>query len=189
MNRKERGIARSDIVQSDMCVASGVRESKVPKIIVRRLRLWDVDIRLGLRRMNEVREFDGVLDEEHGNVIADDIPVSLLRIQLYGETAYVAREICRTLAAGDRRKAYERFGFFERPREHIGFGNIAQRFVTFEKAARTEAARVHHAFRNALVVEVKDLFPENGSLPKAPDRGHRHAACSDRRKRPRLAAS
>ncbi len=35
--------------------------------------------------MNEIRKLDGVLNEEHRDIIADDVPVSFVRIQLDGD--------------------------------------------------------------------------------------------------------
>lgn len=43
--------------------------------------------------MDKIREFDGILDEKDGNVIADQIPVALLRIKLYGKATNIANGI------------------------------------------------------------------------------------------------
>lgn len=39
MNRSERGMVRSDVIQMSMCMLSGVGETKSRKIVVRRLHL------------------------------------------------------------------------------------------------------------------------------------------------------
>ena len=39
-------------------------------------------VRLRLHGVNEVREFNGVLNEENGNVISDDVPVAFFCIKL-----------------------------------------------------------------------------------------------------------
>ena len=50
-------------------------------------------IRFHLHGVNEIGKFDGVLNEEYRNVVADQVPVSLFRIEFYCETAHVARRI------------------------------------------------------------------------------------------------
>ena len=65
---------------------------------MRRLRLRKGAVWLGLHGMNDVGKLDRVLNEENGNVVADEIPVALFRIQLDGEPAHIAREIERTFA-------------------------------------------------------------------------------------------
>ena len=47
----------------------------------------------GFHGMNQVRELDGVLDEEHWDVVADDVPVSLLCIELDGEPSHIADSV------------------------------------------------------------------------------------------------
>jgi hypothetical protein len=41
--------------------------------------------------MDEVGEFDGILDEEYRDVVADQVPVAFLRVKLDGKSAYVTR--------------------------------------------------------------------------------------------------
>ena len=43
---------------------------------MRCLRLRESSIRLLLRRMNDIRKFDGVLNEENRDVVADNVPVA-----------------------------------------------------------------------------------------------------------------
>ena len=45
------------------------------------------------------------LDEEHGDIITNDIPVALLRVKLYSEPSDITNSICTTSAAKDCRKA------------------------------------------------------------------------------------
>jgi len=58
--------------------------------------------------IDQVGKLDRVLDEEHRDVVADDVPVSLLRVELHSEAADVSRKIGRALVAGHRRDAHER---------------------------------------------------------------------------------
>src|SRR3546814_18276691 len=101
-----------------------------------------------------------LLDEEHRHVVADDVPVALLRVELDREAADVAGQVHRALVAGDGREAHERLGPLAGPLEDVGAGDVGQGFVRLEEAVRAEAASMHHALRNALMVEVEDLLAQ-----------------------------
>ncbi len=58
-----------------------------------RLCLREVPIRLLLRGMNQVRKLNSVLDEKDRNIVPDDVPISLFRVQLDGKAAHVARQV------------------------------------------------------------------------------------------------
>ena len=72
---------------------------EIPEIVVCGLRLGERPVGLLLGRMDQIGELDGILDEEHRDVVADDVPVALLRVHLDGEAAHVARQIARALVA------------------------------------------------------------------------------------------
>ena len=49
----------------------------------------------GFQCMNQIREFDGVLDEKYRHVAADQVVVALGRVELHGKSTYVTHSICR----------------------------------------------------------------------------------------------
>ena len=110
--------------------------------------------------MNEVGELDGVLDEEHRDVVADEIPVALPCVELDGEPADVTGQVERALVAGDGREADEHLRALAGLLERVGTGDVGERFVALEVAVRSVAAGVDDSFGDALVVEVEDLLPE-----------------------------
>ena len=59
-----------------------LQSNKVPKVVVRALPSWNFVIRLRLDCMNEIWEFYCFLDKENGHVVADNIPISFLRVEL-----------------------------------------------------------------------------------------------------------
>ena len=108
MNRNDRGMARSDIAHISMWVDSGISETKSQKLSC-------ADCACGKPRSGscfaawiEVGELDRVLDEEHRDVVADEVPVALLRVELHREAAHVTGEVGRALVAGDGREPHER---------------------------------------------------------------------------------
>ena len=57
-------------------------------------------VRLGFNGMDNVGELDGVLNEEHGYVVTDDVPVPFVRVELNRKPTNVANSILRD-EAGD----------------------------------------------------------------------------------------
>ena len=125
MMRKERGIARSDIVHMIMWIDLGRQPDEVPEIVVRRGRLREVAVGLGLHRMDEVGELDRVLDEEDRDVVADEVPVAFLGVELDREASDIARKVGGALVAGDRREADEGRRPLAGALEEVGAGEVA----------------------------------------------------------------
>ena len=66
----------------------GLERDEVVERIMGRAALRHLVIGLGLHGMREVRELDAVLDEEDGHVVADEIEVALLGVELHREAAH-----------------------------------------------------------------------------------------------------
>ena len=127
---------------------------------MRRLRLRERTVGLGFNRVDEVRKLDGVLNEEDGDVVADEVPVAFLGVELHCKATNVAREVERSLASRDGREADEGFCLLANALEDVGARNVGQRFRQLEKAVRTVAAGMHDPLRDALMIEVEDLLAE-----------------------------
>ena len=142
----------------------GHQGDEVPEGVVRGRGLRHLVVRLGLDRVDEVGELHRVLDEEHRDVVADQVPVAFVGVELDREAAHVARQVGRAALAEHGREAHEHrralAGFGERRR----LGDRAERVVALEVAVRRRAARVHHALGDALVVEVGDLLAQDEVL-------------------------
>jgi len=67
---------------------------KVPEVVVSRLGLGNLAVRLWFACVNDIRKFDGILDEEDGNVVAHDVPVALLCVELDSKAAYITNGVC-----------------------------------------------------------------------------------------------
>ena len=112
-----------------------------------------------LLRTDEVGELDRILDEEDRRVVADQIVVAVLGVELDRESAGIAPGIGATLLARDRRKAYERFGFRAR-REQLGLGVARHVTRDHEFAERPAALGVHDPLGYALAVELRKLLDQ-----------------------------
>ncbi|MNL39333.1 hypothetical protein D3C87_1616070 [compost metagenome] len=118
-------------------------------------------MRLGFYRVHQVRELHRVLDEEDRHVVADQVPVAFVGIELDGKAAHVARGVLGPPLARHRGKAHEHrraLAFF--CKQGRG-GQIGQGLVALEVTVGGRAARVHDALGNALVVEVRNFFTQD----------------------------
>jgi len=68
----------------------GRKTLKIPEIVMCGLSLRDFGLRFGFPGVNYVGEFNCVLDEEDGDVVAYDIPVALSSVEFDGEATDVA---------------------------------------------------------------------------------------------------
>jgi hypothetical protein len=71
----------------------GHQRDEVPERVVRAAGLRHAVVRLGLDGMDDVGELHRVLDEEHRDVVAHQVPVALFGIELDGEAARVAHGV------------------------------------------------------------------------------------------------
>ena len=133
---------------------------EVPERVMRRSRLGDLVVRLGLHGMDEVRKLDRILNKEDGDVVADQIPDAFVRVELDGKSANIARRIGGSPRSGNRRKADEDGRLLRRVAEQLRLGEMGQVFVDLEIAVRRRPARVNDPLRDPLVVEVCDLLAE-----------------------------
>src|ERR1019366_5964293 len=76
------------------------QRNEVPESIMRGCRLRKAAVGFHFYGMNEVGEFDGILDEENRDVVADQVPIAFLSVKLNRKSAHVTRGIYRTSAAG-----------------------------------------------------------------------------------------
>jgi hypothetical protein len=136
----------------------GCHRDEVPEVIVRGLRLRKSSIRLLLRRVDDIRKLDGVLNKEHGDVVANDVPIAFLCVEFYREATDVAREVGRALVAGYGRETHKRGCFLPCSLEEIGFRHLRQRLVVLEIAMGPETAGVDDTLGNALMIKMKDFL-------------------------------
>ena len=73
----------------------GREGGEVPKCVVCRLGLGDLTVGLGFRGMDQIGKLDPVLNEEDGDVVSDQIPVPLLRVEAHCKAADVAGGVGR----------------------------------------------------------------------------------------------
>ena len=151
----------------------GHQGGEVPEGVVGAGGLRHPVVGLGLERMHEVGEFHGILDEEHRDVVADDVEIPLLGVKLRREAAHVARGVGRAAFPGDGREPHEHGGVLAGLRQERGARVLGHRLVALEVAVGGRASRVHDPLGDSLMVEVGDLLAEDEVLQQggAPEPG------------------
>ena len=134
---------------------------------MRRLSLGKTAVGFLLRGMDQVRELNGILDEEDRDVVAHQIPVSFLGVELGGKTSDVSGQVGGPFVARHRREADEDGGALPSPLKQVCSCQLVQRFVVLEESMSAVATGVDYSFWNAFVIEVEDLLSEVEVLEKS----------------------
>jgi hypothetical protein len=142
----------------------GGEPDEVVEGVVGRGGLGDLVVGFGLHGVDQVGELDRVLDEEDGDVVADEVEDAVLGVELDGEAAGVAGGVGGAARAGDGGEADEHGGLLAGLAEELGGAELGERLVDLEVAVGGGAAGVHGSFGDPLVVEVGDLFAEDEVL-------------------------
>src|SRR5690625_876366 len=115
--------------------------------------------------MDDVGKLDGVADEDHRDVVAHEVPVADLGVELDREPTRITIALGGVPAADDRGEAQRDVGALPLFLEEFGARVAADRLVAplavgLEVAVRGRASRVHHPLGDAFPVEVADLLQE-----------------------------
>src|SRR5450756_391785 len=140
--------------------------NEIPEGVVRTCRLRKATVGFHFYGMDEVGEFNGILDEENRDVVADQVPVAFLGVKLDGKSTYVTRGVDRTRAACDGRYAGKHGGLLTYLGEYPGGGVLLQRGGQLEESMHARRTRVNDTLGNTLVIEMVDFFAEDEILQK-----------------------
>ncbi len=153
-----RRVRDAAIGEQDRHLVQALRRQR-PEIPHRRRRA-QVGLRVALLRVDEVGELVGVAHEEHRRVVADQIPVALLGIELERKAAHVALGVGGAELAGNGGEARQHLRLLADGGEYVG-GRIRRDVVgDGERAVGAPALGVHRALGDALAVLVRQLFDQ-----------------------------
>jgi hypothetical protein len=147
-----------EVVVSCGQLISGCSQKCFLSIRLTSLCLGNLVVRLRLASVDDIRELDRILDEENGDVVANDIPVALRGVELQGKATSVTDGVRATTASKNCRETLEHGSGASRVREHLGAGVLLQTLVHLEGTKGTGATGVDDTLGNALVVEAVDLL-------------------------------
>ncbi len=145
---------RSLMVMVTWCSASG-REVQKSQLFSGGAQ---VGLRVALDGTVQVREVVRVAQEEDRGVVADQVPVPLLGVELHGEAADVAFRIRRAAFPGDGREAHEERRLLADLREDLRLRIFGDVLRDGERAEGARALGVHAALGDHLAVEVRQFF-------------------------------
>ncbi len=106
----------------------------------------------------EVGEFQRVAQEKHGRVVADQVPVAFLGVELHCEAPDVALGVGRAALAGDSEETHCEIGLLTDLREDLRLRVLRHVVGHHEGAKRTRALRMHTALWDHFACEVRKLF-------------------------------
>ena len=108
-------------------------------------------------KRKEVGEFDGILDEKHRNVVSNNIPISLVRVEFDRDASYISHGVRTTSASLYCGKAEENWGITGCVSKNSGMAHIFSTFIESEIAKGARSARMNDTLRNPLMVKTVDL--------------------------------
>jgi hypothetical protein len=120
--------------------------------------LLEVALGVGLQGVDHVREFDPVPDEENWDIIPDHVEVPFPRVELHSEPTRVTERLGAASLVDHSGEADDQRGLHARRPEEVGAREVGDVVCHFEEALGAGAARVHHALRDALSVELRQLL-------------------------------
>ena len=98
------------------------------------------------------------MDEEDGDVVADNVPVALLSVHLEGKAADVPDGVGGATASQDGGEADEDGGLAGGVGEDAGVGELLDRLVESEGTKGAGATGVDDTLGDALMIEAVDLI-------------------------------
>lgn len=118
---------------------------KVPEVVMRTLRLRNLIIRLRLSSMNHIGELmatsqylsfrvstfthlHSVLNEEHRDIVSNNVPVALIRVKLDRKATNITNSVCGSTATKNSREAEEDRRLPGCVGEHASGGHVGSGF-------------------------------------------------------------
>jgi hypothetical protein len=108
--------------------------------------------------MDKIGELDRLLDEEDGDVVANNVPIAFLSVEFGGEASNVSDSVCASSATLDGREASKGWGSAGSVGQDRSSGNILKTLEELEFAMGTSTSSMDDTFRNTLVVESMNLW-------------------------------
>src|SRR3981189_4001460 len=115
---------------------------------------------IALDRVVEVREAERIAEEKDWSIVSDDVPISLLGIELESKPANIALRIGCPAFPSDARKAREHGRLFSNLRKNRCLGVLADVVSRRESSMRPPAFGMHPALRNDLAIKGGELLDQ-----------------------------
>ena len=147
---------RSDIDDRDLVQRLGQQCPEIPVIVG----AAHPGARVALDRVVEVGEAQRIAEEEHRRVVADDVPVAFLGVELERSAADVALGVGGAALAGDGREAGEHRRLLADLGKDLRLGKARDVVRHREGAVGAPALCMHAALGDHLAVEMRQLLEQ-----------------------------
>src|SRR5712671_6117948 len=108
----------------------------------------------------EVREAQRIAEKEDRSIVSDDVPISVLGVELESSPADIAFRIGCPAFPGDGRKAHEHRCLLSNLRKNGCLGVLCDVVRRRESSMRPPAFGMHPALRNDLTIKVCELLDQ-----------------------------
>src|SRR5450759_3804515 len=132
--------------------------NEIPEGVVPGGRLRKAAVGFHFYGMDEIGKFDGILDEEDRDIVADQVPVAFLGIKFDSKSAHVARGIHGSCAACHSRYPRKHGSSLTSLGKNFSGGVGFQRLGQLKKSMCARGSGMHDALGDALVIEMGDFF-------------------------------
>src|SRR5262245_63121849 len=107
--------------------------------------------------MDHIRKLEWVTNKKHRGVVANEVIVSFVRVELDRKTTRITFDIGRALFSADCREPHENFGFPTNFTEQTGLRVSGHVCTCLKITERAGTFRVNHAFGYAFAVEMSEF--------------------------------
>src|SRR5580704_491747 len=111
--------------------------------------------------MDQVRKFHRILNEENGNIVADQIEISFGCVELNGKPSHIACQVARSALSCYGGKTHKNRSLDLWIREERGLGDLFHGLIWLKIAVSARTSRVDDALGYSLVVEMRDFLSKN----------------------------
>ena len=117
--------------------------------------------RVALLGVDKIAKLFGILDEKHRGVVADQVPVAVLGVELHCKAARIAFGVGAAFFAADGGEAHEDPRLLADLAEQLGSGVGRDVVRDHKRTVGASALGVHDALGNALAVEVRHVLVQD----------------------------
>ncbi|MND99015.1 hypothetical protein D3C80_913910 [compost metagenome] len=134
------------------------QRDEIPEGVMSRTAGRYLVVGLWLHRVDKIGELDGILDEKHRHVVADQVEIAFICIELDGKAPHISHRVARTAWALNRREADKNRGDLFRILQETGLGQLSVVAIALEEPMCPGTAGVHDALGDTLMVKVGDFL-------------------------------
>ena len=116
--------------------------------------------------MEEIWEFNWVVDEEHWGIVSNHIVVALFGVEFNGKSSWVSHGIWGTSLTGDGGESEEEWRLLSNLVEEASLGEWSHIVSDFEDTMGCGSLSMHNTLWDSLSVEMGELIDEGEVLQK-----------------------